>query len=193
LPTLEILSPTSNAILTSRQIVMSVKTSAPRGITTVTYDIDAHFLSAVQTPPFSLNYYATWLEAGKHTLVAIAEDDIGNQIQKTSDFFLEAAPEPPSVTWIYPEQTFASNSFPRTMIMNAFKATEIQELVVYIQPAGGNKTILATISNPPQQVNNQIGFDWKTSPGVGIHTLTTEMKLKNGSIINSGQMVVNIN
>lgn len=192
MPSLEILSPAPNAILTSRQIVVSVKASAPRGITKVTYKIDQHNLNAVLTPPFSLNYYATWLEAGQHTLTAIAEDDIGNQIQKTADFTLDAAPEPPSVTWTFPEQTFSNNSFPVILVVNTFKADEIQELAVYYQSVGGNKTILNTISNPTQHVNNQLSFEWKISPGPGNYTLATEMKLKDGSVVVGGKMVVEV-
>jgi len=78
------------------------------------------------------------------------------------------------------------------MILATFKLEQIKEVIIYIQKHGQTREALYTLAEPFKQVNNQIGFDWKTPPDVGVYTLTAELKLKDGNVVNGGEMVVDV-
>lgn len=191
-PTLEIVSPAPSSTLTNRQIDTDIRVSAPRGINKVTYVLDNKYVGVIRTHPFNLNYYANWIEAGNHTLVIIAEDDVGNKAEKQIGFTLNAPPEPPSIVWTHKELTLGAGNFPKMMILKTFKLDQIKEVVIYIQKNGGEKQTLTTITDLSKPVDDMIGFDWKTAPDVGVYTLTTELRLKDGNVIGGGEMVVEI-
>jgi len=192
-PTLEIISPTPSSTFTNRQIDTDIRVSAPRGVTKVIYTLDGRYVGVIKTHPFNLNYYANWIEAGNHTLIITAEDDVGNKTEKQIIFLLDAPPEPPSVTWTYQEQTLGNNSFPKLMILKTFKLDQIKEVVVYIQKEGGEKQLLATITDLSKPVNEMIGFDWKTPPSGGTYFLSTEVKLKDELVLAGDSTKVIIN
>lgn len=192
LPTLEILSPTPSSTLTSRQVNVSIKAGASRGIKKVTYKIDNKYVGVINQFPFGFSEYVRWLEAGDHALSITAEDDIGNKTEKIVGFTLNAPPEPPSASWSYKNTTLQHDSFPRMMILSTFKLEQIKEVIIYIQKPGQTRETLHTLTEPFQPVSNQIGFDWKTPPDVGIYTLIVELKLKDGNTISGGNMGVEI-
>ncbi len=192
LPTLEILSPAPSSTLTSRQINVSIKAGASRGIKKVTYKIDNKYLGVITQFPFGFSEYVRWLESGDHVMSVTAEDDIGNKAEKIIGFTLNAPPEPPIVSWSYKNLTLQRESFPRMMILATFKLEQIKEVIIYLQKPGQTREALHTLAEPFNPINNQIGFDWKTSPDVGVYTLTTELKLKDGNMISGGEMVVEV-
>jgi hypothetical protein len=146
----------------------------------------------IRTHPFNLNYYANWIEAGNHTLIITAEDDVGNKTEKEINFTLSALPEPPSVTWTHKERVLRADNFPKMMILKTFKLDQIKEVVVYIQKNGGEKQVLTTISDLSKPVDDMIGFDWKTAPDAGNYTLTAEPVLKSGGTANGDYCLIGI-
>ncbi len=192
LPTLEILSPAPSSTLTSRQINVSIKAGASRGIKKVTYKIDEKYVGVINQFPFGFSEYVRWLEPGNHTLSVTAEDDIGNKTEKIITFTLNAPPEPPSVSWSYKNTTLQRDSFPRMMVLMTFKLEQIKEVIIYLQKSDEGRQTLSALTEPFKPVSNQIGFDWKTPPDAGVYTLTTELKLKDGNVISGGEMVVEV-
>ncbi|OGH72011.1 MAG: hypothetical protein A2921_01735 [Candidatus Magasanikbacteria bacterium RIFCSPLOWO2_01_FULL_43_20b] len=179
-PTIEIIYPTDGAVLYSRQIDTNFRFGAPRGVTRVSYKIDARYVGVIKAPPFNLNYYAKWLESGAHTLIILAEDDIGNKTEQTINFTLQAGEEPPSVSWVEKNKTVSQNNFPIRLALEPFKLEQIKEILIYQQKSGEEKTILTTITDFSNLFNNQILFTWSSAPETGVWTLIAEVKPKNG-------------
>jgi len=187
IPTLEIIYPAENETIFSRQIDTDIRVSSPRGINKVSYKIDDHYVGVIKEHPFNLNYYADWLENGQHILYVVAEDDIGNLIEKEINFKLEAGVEPPNVTWTGGNQTLKQSDFPRIFMLNHFKLEEIKEVKIYKQH-GQEKTLLEIITDFSNLFNNQITFKWNEIPETGEWKLVAE--INNG--ISNDEVIINI-
>ena len=177
IPTLEIIYPAEGDTLHSRQINTDIRAGAPRGVAKVTYKIDSRYVGVIKKHPFNLNYYADWLENGDHTMTVIVEDDIGNLVEKQTNFKLDAGLEPPSISWVGENQTLKQSDFPRAFLLNHFKLDEIKEVKIYKQK-NNNKTLLETITDFSNLFNNQIIFKWNEAPEKGDWKLIAEI---NGS------------
>ncbi|MBI5221950.1 MAG: PBP1A family penicillin-binding protein, partial [Candidatus Magasanikbacteria bacterium] len=180
-PVINVVYPTDNATLYSRQIDTNIHFSAPRGVGKVTYKIDDRYVGVVKTNPFNLNYYAKWLEPGAHALTILVEDDIGNKTEQIINFTLEAGEEPPSVSWFEKNKTVQQNNFLITLTLEPFKLEQIKEIIIYQQKSGGEKLQLAVITDFSNLFNNQIIFTWASAPGPGVWTLIAEVKTKDGN------------
>ena len=77
-PKLKILSPKNKVIIKNNELIVSVQTSAPRGVNHVKYYIDSYLVSKTSRFPFSLNENISYLKNGDHLLRARACDDVYN-------------------------------------------------------------------------------------------------------------------
>ncbi|HLD31393.1 MAG TPA: PBP1A family penicillin-binding protein [Patescibacteria group bacterium] len=166
IPTLEIVFPKENEIFTTRQIDTDIRVSAPRGINKVSYEIDNLPAGIIKEHPFNLNKYIKWLENGTHILRVIAEDDVGNLIEKEVLFKLQAETELPGVSWSKDEQT--TSSFPTTLFLNPFRLSEIKEIKIYLYQ-NNEKNLYISITDfanlidfkIPVKINSLPPGDWK--------------------------------
>lgn len=189
-PQLEILQPTEGQLLTSRQLNIRINTSAPRGVTKVTYRLDNRYIGVVRNAPFNLNYYARDFANGEHTLLVIVEDDIGNKIEKQIKFSFDAEEEKPAITWLENKMILNQKDFPKVLFLNHFRLEEIQEVKIY--KVNHEKELLSTINNFTNLFNNQITFNWNNTPNQGNYQLRAEIKLKNGEVYESSSMSVEV-
>ena len=172
-PTLEFISPIEGAELTSRQMDIQVKATAPRGVTKVMYQIDGHNIGASTEFPFNFSYYAQTLLKGPHTLSAVAQDDAGNSVQKNINFAMQAEFDPPNFEWFDKDPlTIKTDEFPRVMSMTPFRWDDINKIDIYLTPAAGTAKLIYNFNHKEDKLtNNQLTFTWKNSPGVGPYTL----------------------
>ncbi|MDA3839944.1 MAG: PBP1A family penicillin-binding protein [Patescibacteria group bacterium] len=77
-PALKITSPKNKTKKDNLELIVTVETSAPRGVNHVNYYIDNYLISKTSRPPFSLNENISYLKNGEHTLRALACDDVFN-------------------------------------------------------------------------------------------------------------------
>lgn len=179
-PTLEVILPSPDNVLGSRQINTDIRVSAPRGVTKVTYKIDESYVGTIKDAPFNLNYYATGLEDGTHVLIIIAEDDIGNQSRKEIPFTLAAGAEQPVVLWTEKETTLNQSDFPRVFFLRQSKLDQIKTVVVYKQKIGtSGRSVVGTINPETDLFNNQLMLNWNSIPEQGEWELTAQITLKN--------------
>ncbi len=173
-PTLEFVSPTEGSILTSRQIDIQVKATAPRGVTKVMYQIDGHSIGDSTQFPFNLSYYAQTLLKGPHTLSAVAQDDAGNSTQKNINFALQAEFDPPNFQWFDGESVIIqTDEFPRVMSLTPFRWDDIKQIDIYLSSTivPLPKLIYNFNHKEDKLVNNQLTFTWKSAPLVGDYVL----------------------
>lgn len=190
-PSLDVFSPTPSSTLNSRQIDVSVRAVAPRGITKVTYKIDDKYIGVIKKYPFDLSYYYYDLQNGVHVLSVVAEDDLGNRADQIIPFILQATVESPAIYWSDKDLKVGQTDFPKTLLLGHYKLSEISELKVYVEK-DGNKNLLSTINNFSNLFDNQIMFKWVENPGVGGCTLISEVKLRSGDVRESGRLAVSV-
>lgn len=172
-PTLEFTSPTEEQELTSREINIQVKTTAPQGVTKVMYQIDGHAIGESTEFPFSLTYYAQTLLKGPHNLSAVATDGSGNSTQKNINFALQAEFDPPDFEWFDASPvTIKTNEFPRAISLTPFRWDDTKQIDIYLSSVGGTPKLIYSFNHTEDKLfNNQLMFSWKHAPAVGDYIL----------------------
>jgi 1A family penicillin-binding protein len=171
-PTIEVLSPTVNSILNTRELNISVNASAPRGVSQVVFKLDGNTIATKYEPPFEYLYYLKNLLKGPHILSVIATDDAGNSALQDVVFDLQAEMDPPGFEWIDGAPlALKPDDFPRSMSIGVFRWTEIKDIKITLTGNGQNKFIYTFDHNDTLLVD-KLNFSWKNSPGAGSYTLT---------------------
>lgn len=182
-PRLEVIHPQPGETYTSRDLLFEVRADSPRGVHQVTYYIDNNQVALSGSFPFSITYHAETLAPGEHSLIILAEDDLGNYTEKEIKFNLSAAFEPANISWMDGGSIEVSGSdFPRGMYLNTFRWEDIQEVKIYLV-GNGNRRLIYTFNHSEPLQNNKLFFAWRTFPGPGEHTLSAEMSDNAGRIV----------
>ncbi len=184
-PTIEFISPTEGAILTSRQIDIQIKAEAPNGVTKVMYQIDGHSIGESTTTPFNFTYDAKTLLKGPHTLSAVAADDQANSSQKNINFALQADFDPPTIDWFDGDSvTLKTSDFPRVMSLVPFRWDDMKQVDIYLSSGTGQPRLIYNFNHKEDTLtNNNLTFTWKNSPGAGAHTLKAVMTDTSGKTV----------
>ncbi|MCF6276995.1 MAG: PBP1A family penicillin-binding protein [Candidatus Magasanikbacteria bacterium] len=178
-PTIEVIFPSTSSTLGSRQIDTDIRFSSPRGIAKVTYQLNGNYVGVIKTHPFNLNYYATDLQDGSHTLTITAEDDLGNRRIEEITFELIAGVEPPSVTWVGNNIIINKNDFPYTFFLTPFKIDQIESVIIQ-EDVDGIRTVLEEITDFSNLFDGKITFTLSKILAKGDHVFIAEVKLKKG-------------
>lgn len=193
IPTLEVVYPQSNSILTSRQIDSDIRVSAPRGVKKVSYKIDSAYVAVVNRYPFNLNYYAKKIDPGAHTLTIIVEDDVGNKLSEKIPFTLDVPETPPALYFNKAPQSVSEVDFPVVMFFDPYKLDQIKEVSVKAINLE-NKTTLTILNQDDfsDLFNNQIIATWKKKPANGIWRVAASVTLKTGEVKESDSREIEI-
>ena len=167
IPSLEVIYPAPSSTIFSRQIDTDIRVSAPRGVTRVSYKLDGKGVALVREHPFNLNYTATRLTPGVHTLTVIVQDDVGNTLEEDVIFTFDPKNEPAAGYWDTGNQTVTTGDFPRDYSFTTVKANDIDRIVVE-HTINGNTQTLATFDEPLADHS----FSWVDPPEKGRHTLS---------------------
>lgn len=179
IPVLEVMHPTQDQVLSSRQIDTDIQVSAPRGISKVIYQLDGVYVGVVDSHPFNLHYLAENIDPGEHILSITAQDDVGNKVEKQISFILDADPVPVGVSFANDYSKISQASFPKTILLNHHKLNEIEEIKLYIEK-DGNKQIIASTDDFSNLIDNKIPLTWQQTPEKGTYTLIAEIIIQGG-------------
>ncbi len=175
-PSLDIVFPTENEVLFSRQIDIQITASAPRGISEVTYKIDGNSIGTSRDFPFNFSYYAKNLSRGMHNLKIIAVDDQGNASSKEINFDLQAEMDEPSADWFdNPVLSVYGEDFPRVVQIIPFRWDDIKEIKIYLSGKNISEKLIYTFNHDDKLFNNNLSLTWKHSPGTGFFNLRAEI------------------
>jgi len=179
--------PAPSSTLFSRQLDTDIRVSAPRGVKKVTYKLNGVYIGVEENHPFNLNSYVRDMPIGANMLTILVEDDIGNRLEENIVFTLEAAEEPPSVTWLGKNSKV---SLPAIINMHLFKVEEIKSLTVTAN--NGDETIvIETYTSFDNLFNNQLALTISSLPE-GTWQLTPTIEMVNGKTITSNTKEIRI-
>lgn len=173
-PQIEFISPTNNQTINDRQIVLEVRATSPRGVSSVSFQIDNLLIRTVSSFPFKFLYSAQALENGSHTLRVVAVDDQGNAGESIINFNLNAELGAPDFNWGDQNPlTLSKEDFPRLISLTPFRWSDTKDLKIYLNSGGGSKRLIYTFK-PTEDTpsSGRITFTWKNYPGAGEHVLT---------------------
>ncbi len=190
-PSLTVIAPQSGATLRERIIDAQVEVSAPRGVARVTYFLDGALIGEATNHPFALHYENREWENGQHTLLVKAYDDVSNMTSVEVPFSLDAAPEPPNVTWVAPKYntTLFASLFPLTLEMRPFKKDSIQSIKIFVHRANEDARTLIGETNA---ITDTILMTWNNIPQAGTHILEPKLILKDGGTINGSENSITV-
>ncbi len=175
IPSLTIFSPTASSTLTSRRITSSIRVSAPRGVSRVSYKLDNRLVGTYTNTPFALDYVARGIQNGPHTLTIIVEDDVGNRLEETVPFDLQAGLEAPGVGFVDRGLTVPAGSFPRVFFLEPYRLGDIREVIVSARNTNGSTMPIVSITDFSNLFNNQLVVTWIDPPNSGTWDLVAEV------------------
>ncbi len=191
-PSLTVFSPTPSSTLTSRHLTASIRVSAPRGVTKVTYRLDNRVIGVYTSEPFALDYTSRSITNGTHTLTIVVEDDIGNQRQESIPFTLQAGIESPGVSFVDRALTIPQGSFPRVFLLEPYRANDIAELHVIAKNQAGVTIPIVSTTNLTDIFNGHLVVTWINAPTPGTWIIVAEVTDKQGNRTETDRMQVQI-
>lgn len=172
-PTVQIVSPTLNQIISTRQLHLEVTASAPRGVARVVWAIDGATITEVDHFPFVTDYTVGRLAPGAHLLKVIAADDQGNSAAQEVAFNYQGETDPADVTWVDASPlSLTGTDFPRVMNLNPWRWDATKDIKIYLKSPGKEKAIY-DFNHADDKLTDQgqLTFTWNHNPGSGKHTL----------------------
>ncbi|MBI4098524.1 MAG: PBP1A family penicillin-binding protein [Candidatus Magasanikbacteria bacterium] len=185
-PSLTVITPQSGATLRERIIDAQVDVSASRGVARVAYFLDGAIIGEATNHPFALHYENREWENGQHTLLVKAYDDVSNMTSVEISFSLDAAPEPPNVTWVSPKpnNTIFASLFPLQLEMHLFKKDNVQSVKIFVHREGDDARTLIGETNA---ITDTVLMTWNSIPQAGTYILEPKLTLKDGSTISGSE------
>ena len=181
-PTLSIYSPLPGQAISSRELPVTLKVSAPRGVSQVSYLVDGNEITTISSFPFDTTLQlGSVYKAGEHRLKVIASDDQGNSTSQEVLFLLSISPDPASFEWVDQEPLeLTKTDFPRAFPVLPYRWEVIKDIKVYLLTNGQNERLIYTIDHNDTFVDGKVSFTWKRTPSAGKYRLRGVMTDKEG-------------
>ncbi len=182
IPQVEFVSPTDGIKLNSKQLDISVRATAPRGISKVYYYLDGKSIGVSAAYPFDLSVVANNFHRGEHVLLAQAEDEQGIRGEASIKINFDVPDDAASADWADGMMiSITKNDFPRTMYITPYRYLDCKDIKVFLIGSGVNKLIY-TFRPQDEKLdeNGKLNFIWKNYPGAGTYTLKTITTGKSG-------------
>jgi len=180
-PSVTITSPNKNEELDDRSLNVSLRASAPRGVSRTEFYIDGQYLGSDSSSPFSLSTtIPSSISRGVHTLKVIAYDDIDNAGSDTVTIQLNADAGSASLELIDPKngQTIEPSSETYTIVISLTNPEDYRSASVSAEDLStGAVTVVGQILDPTSPF---LTFDW-TLPESGTWALSARAVSDDGS------------
>ncbi|MDD5043719.1 MAG: PBP1A family penicillin-binding protein [Patescibacteria group bacterium] len=173
-PVINITSHNINETVSTRDIVITVQTSAPRGMRRVEYFIDNKLMTKVYSLPFTLNYHLKNVSNGFHTIKAVAYDDVDNNNSAEITLNFNLPTEAITINWIGPKDnsTFYASSFPLTLSAELSLLANVAKVDFYYEDANGNPQRIDSLIRPASEI---LEAHWVKPPAAGKYKLYMEV------------------
>ncbi len=196
-PLLNIKEPNNKEIITSKNLVVKIKTSAPRGINRVNYYLNNNYFTSSKSYPFSLDRNIDFLNSGYHDLGVESCDGVGNCTRKNLIFNYKNNSNKkdavPSVSWIKPQKNLSLTSvdFPFTFklnISNNFKVAQVEFISELTSTSSEIDSIYKTRGG-----QGTMEFNWNKPNVGGTYKITPKLFTWDGKETLEKEIYVTIN
>ncbi len=196
-PTVKILAPLKNQVVSTPSLEIQVEAAAPRGISRVEYYLNNNLWQTKWGTPTIFVNPLDFLNNGYQDLTIKACDDVENCSEESVNFNLLIKNNPVitgknSLKLISPASNLALNpiDFPLSATFQVAKPSRVAQINLITRDASGKLIILKTITNLS---GSQITSSIDITPPIGVYSLFAELHDWNGDIIKSNESVLTIN
>jgi 1A family penicillin-binding protein len=192
-PRIQIESPMSDAEISGRTINVDVNAEAPRGISRVEYYIDGFFIGSQNAPGIDLNTeLPNTIDAGFHTLKAVAYDDVDNSGSDTVGINVNDGVASNGISIVDPRngQTIQKSQDSFNVVLSLENPERFRAITLFAEPIGeGQRYIVGSEIDP---TNPFLTFEWQL-PQAGDWVLSaTGQDADTGERVNTAGSVVTI-
>ena len=160
-PTIFIVNPKNNAVISDTTLSASINASAPRGVHRVEYYIDNILIATKTRAPFNLHYLlSSYFSKGYHKLKVVAYDDVDNSNETQVDLNITVELPEPSVIWksLSSGAIIKQSQFPVQVKLKLTDLVSSKKVDFYQRKMDtGQINLLSTVILPKQE---DISFDW---------------------------------
>jgi 1A family penicillin-binding protein len=198
LPTVNIVSPANNAIITGDSLTTDVQASAPRGISSVKYYINDNLFIVKNGSFFNLNNQSlSFLANGYHELKVVACDDVDNCSSAAVEINLVGGNEninttiTASLAWPSSGLALGEGELPADLKFQLTNAAQVGRIEVYARENGGTDTLLGTINS--NSINGaEATFAWPGPAQSGTYALYGKAYSWEGDMVKTDEATVTI-
>ncbi|MBU0648509.1 transglycosylase domain-containing protein [Patescibacteria group bacterium] len=170
-PFVQILTPTNNSTVTTRNIYIEATASAPRGISRLEFYIDETLIATSYGENFNISAkIPNAISKGFHSLVVRAFDDIDNSEQDELTINLLAEKTPLEVNFVepYSGQVLTPDDFPLNISVRLSDISDIKKLDFFYGENEFNGNLIGSIVGLEQESHS---ISWKAMPRIGSYKL----------------------
>lgn len=170
IPSMSVITPSSNQTITEPLLIARIEASAPRGINRAEYYVDDNLLSISSSYPYNLEKNIGFLANGFHSLLVRVCDDIDNCSEEKLDFNLSAknrqVNDSFSISWLGPasDSKFTTKDFPMNIRLRLQNPENIGKIVAYYVSSDGKEIIAA---NASMLTGEEATLAWSIAPAPG--------------------------
>jgi len=196
-PTLTILSPANNEVITSPLLISRIETQAPRGISRSEYYINNNLLSTNRFFPYNLEKKIQFLKNGFYSLKVKVCDDVENCTSQEVEFNLILENNEKNIN-ITQQITTPSNGlalsnidFPLPIGLVVNEPDIIAKIELYYKNSENKNPVL--IKKIQEITAKDININWENIPETDTYKIYSEATLWTGEIIPSNEVTLIIN
>ncbi|MDD5528357.1 MAG: PBP1A family penicillin-binding protein [Patescibacteria group bacterium] len=195
-PTVRIISPANNSIITGNSLTADVQAEAPRGVSSVRYYINDNLFAEKDGHFFNLNNQSlSFLANGYHNLKVTACDDVSNCSSDSVEFNLVGGQENINTSFtaalVWPTNGLAlgEGELPANLNFQLSNAGQVGRVEVYARQNGGGDLLLGAISSI---ISNEVSFRWSGPVQSGIYTIFGKAYSWEGDLVKTNEATVTI-
>ncbi|MDD4901565.1 MAG: PBP1A family penicillin-binding protein [Patescibacteria group bacterium] len=195
-PTIKIIGPINNAILTGNLLTTDVQADAPRGVSSVKYYINDNLFAAKEGHFFNLNNQPlAFLANGYHNLKVMACDDVGNCSSDSVEINLVGGSEninaafSAAIAWPSSGLALGEGELPANLKFQLSNPGQVGRVDVYARANGGEDSFLGTINSV---TGSEVSFRWPGPDQSGTYTLFGKAYSWEGDLVKTNETTVTI-
>ncbi|MBU1132062.1 penicillin-binding protein [Patescibacteria group bacterium] len=192
-PSVMILSPSSNAVISGSYLDVQVQLSAPRGIGRVEYYMDDKKLVAKNNYPYNLYFpLSSYFVRGYHKLKVIAYDDVDNSAETSIDINITVDIPPPAINWKNPSgnAVYSMSNFPVNLTVHITDIFASEKIKFYETNNQTEQTKnFSTVILPE---SNDVTVDWPAPDSAGSYEIFAEIIDPNGNSYRSQNLNISV-
>jgi penicillin-binding protein, 1A family len=195
-PTIQIVSPANNSIISGDSLTTDIQASAPRGVASVNYYINGNLFAERSGNFFNLNNQSlAFLANGYHELKIVACDDVENCASDAVEINLVGGNEnintafTAALTWPQNGLALGEGELPAKLQFQLSNPNQVGRLEIYFQNASNTVLLLGTINS----INNTtMQFNWPGPAQSGVYTLFGKAYSWEGDVIKTNTSAITI-